>query len=207
MQKYLFWIDRLSAWTGKTVAWLILLSTLLITFDVTMRYISKPLCTGAGTPLCDPVRNIWFTYNYSYDMSYYFYAIVFMIGGAYTMSRAQHVRGDMFYRFWPVRVQASIDILLYVLTFVPVMIALISVGSQWAAESLRIGERSFTSAAAPVIYPLKFVIPVAGALMLLQGLAEITRAVQAWLTGKWPPRLHDVEETETRLAKQEGTSI
>jgi TRAP-type mannitol/chloroaromatic compound transport system permease small subunit len=195
VQGFLFRIDRLSAWTGKAISWLALISTTLICFDVLMRYLSKPLG--------DPIRAIWFTYNYSYDMSYYLYAVLFMIGGAYTLSRAQHVRGDMFYRFWPVRVQASIDLALYVTTFLPVMIALVSVGAQWAAESMRIGERSFTSAAAPPLWPLKWVIPIAGALMLLQGLAETTRAIQALRSGVWPQRLSDVEETETRLAKLE----
>jgi TRAP-type mannitol/chloroaromatic compound transport system permease small subunit len=195
VQRYLLRIDRLSAWSGKAVAWLALLSTLLISFDILMRYLSKPLG--------DPIRAIWFTYTFSYDMSYYLYAILFMIGGAYTLSRSQHVRGDMFYRFWPVRVQASIDLALYCLTFVPVMVALLSVGTQWAAESWRIGERSFTTNAAPPIYPLKTVIPIAGALMLTQGVAEISRCVIALRTGAWPQRLMDVEETETKLARQE----
>lgn len=202
MQRYLFRIDRLSAWSGKAISWLVLVSTLLIVFDVTMRYVSKPLCQGAGTPLCDVVRSVWFTYNYSYDMSYYFYAILFMIGGAYTLSRAQHVRGDMFYRYWPVRLQASIDLALYLFTFFPAVIALMSVGSQWAAQSWEIRERSFTSAAAPPIYPLKAVIPIAGALMFVQGVAEVVRAATALRTGVWPPRLHDVEETETALAQR-----
>ena len=194
MQRYLFWIDRVSQWSGKAISWLALVSTLLISYDVLMRYLS--------VPVGDKIHLIWFTYDYSYDMSYYFYAILFMIGGAYTLSRSQHVRGDIFYRYWPVRVQAAVDLTLYVLTFVPVMIALVSIGTQWAAESWRIGERSATSAAAPAIYPLKTVIPVAGALMLLQGIAEIIRCVQALQTGVWPPRLSDVEETEKALATE-----
>ena len=125
-----------------------------------------------------------------------------MRGGASALSRGQHVRGDVFYRLWPVRVQASIDLVLYIIAFFPGMIALISVGAQWAAASWAIGERSFTSAAAPPLYPLKTVIPIAAALMAIQGVAETVRAFIAVRTGVWPPRLSDVEETETVLAKQ-----
>ncbi len=194
MQRFLFGIDRLSAWSGKAISWLVVVSTFLISYDVVMRYLSKPLG--------EPIRAIWFTYNFSYDMSYYLYAIFFMVGGAYALSRAQHVRGDIFYRTWPVRVQGAVDLGLYIFAFYPGIIALLSVGAQWAAASWAIQERSFTSAAAPPIYPLKTVIPVAATLMAIQGIAEVLRSFQALRTGVWPPRLADVEETETILAKQ-----
>jgi TRAP-type mannitol/chloroaromatic compound transport system permease small subunit len=194
MQRLLLAIDRFSSWSGKTISWVVLLSTILISFDVAMRYLSKPLG--------DPIRAIWFTYNYSYDMSYYLYAILFMIGGAYALSRAQHVRGDIFYRKWSVKVQAGVDLFLYIFAFFPGIIAMVSVGAQWAAYSWSIHERAFTSAAAPPLYPLKTVIPIAALLMAIQGVAETIRCVQALRTGVWPPRLSDVEETETILAKQ-----
>jgi TRAP-type mannitol/chloroaromatic compound transport system permease small subunit len=202
MQRFLFSIDRFSSWSGKAISWVIVVSTFLISFDIAMRYVSKPLCQGEGTFLCEPIRAIWFTYNYSYDMSYYLYAILFMIGGAYALSRAQHVRGDIFYKDWPVKTQASVDLFLYVFAFFPGILAMVSVGTQWAAYSWSIHERAFTSAAAPPLYPLKTVIPVAAALMAIQGVAETIRAVTALRTGVWPPRLSDVEETETILARQ-----
>lgn len=181
-------------WSGKTVSWVALVMTVLIAFDVTARYLSKPFPW---------VRDYWFTYTFSYDMTYYLYAILFMVGGAYALSRGQHVRGDVFYRLWPVRTQASIDLALYVIAFFPGIIALISVGLQWGMESYRIGERSFTTAVAPVIWPLKLVIPLAGVLMAIQGVAETIRSYQALRTGVWPPRLSDVVEIdESILAKQ-----
>jgi TRAP-type mannitol/chloroaromatic compound transport system permease small subunit len=194
VERFLFTIDRISAWSGKITAWVILLMTILVAYDITLRYLSR----WGG----DTVRALWFTYNYSYDMSYYLYGLFFMLGGAYALSRGQHVRGDVFYRLWPVRVQASIDLVLYILAFFPAIIALVSVGAQWAAESWAIQERSFTSAAAPPIYPLKTVIPIAALLIGIQGVAETVRAYLALRTGVWPPRLSDVEETETMLAKQ-----
>jgi len=195
MERFLFRIDRLSAWSGKAVSWLIVVSTVLISYDVLMRYLSK-------APFADFIHEIWFTYNFSFDMSYYLYAILFMIGGAYTLSRAQHVRGDVFYRLWPVKVQGAVDLFLYLFAFFPGVLALVSVGAQWAAASWAIGERSSTSFAAPIIYPLKAVIPLAALLIGIQGVAETIRAFQALRTGAWPPRLSDVEETETILARQ-----
>jgi TRAP-type mannitol/chloroaromatic compound transport system permease small subunit len=194
VQRFLFTIDRISSWSGKAVSWVIVLSTVLITYDIVMRYLSKPFG--------DPIRAIWFTYTFSYDMSYYLYAILFMLGGAYALSRAQMVRGDMFYRSWPVKVQGAVDLFLYIFAFWPAIIALVSVGAQWAAASWAIGERSFTTGAAPPLYPLKTVIPLAALLMGIQGVAETVRSYIAFRTGVWPPRLSDVEETETILARQ-----
>ena len=194
MQRLLFAIDRFSAWSGKAISWVVLLSTVLISYDVLMRYLSKAFG--------DPIHAIWFTYNYSYDMSYYLYAILFMIGGAYALSRAQHVRGDIFYRTWSVRRQAAVDLFLFIFAFFPGILAMVSVGAQWAAASWAIHERSFTSGAAPPIYPLKTVIPIAALLMAIQGVAETIRSFIAARTGVWPPRLSDVEETETILAQQ-----
>jgi TRAP-type mannitol/chloroaromatic compound transport system permease small subunit len=194
VQRFLIRIDRLSAWTGKITSWLIVLLTVLVSYDVTMRYLSKPLG--------DPIRAIWFTYNYSYDMAYYLYGILFMVGGAYTLSRAQHVRGDIFYRNWPVRVQAGVDLALYFVAFFPGIIALLVLGAQFAGYSWSIGERSFTTEAAPPLAPLKTIIPVAAGLMAIQGVAETIRSFLALRTGVWAPRLADVEETETILARQ-----
>jgi len=156
VQRFLFSIDRISMWSGKATAWVVLLMTLLVAYDIVMRYLSQPLG--------DPIRAIWFTYNYSYDMSYYLYGIFFMLGGAYALSRGQHVRGDVFYRLWPVKVQASIDLLLYVIAFFPGMIALISVGALLAGPlSDLLGARgaslALAASAAAAIVLLYFLSP------------------------------------------------
>ncbi len=199
MQSWLFRIDRFSSWSGKAISWVVLLSTFLISYDVLMRYLSKPFATGWFGEF---IRNIWFTYNFSYDMAYYLYAVLFMIGGAYALSRAQHVRGDIFYRKWSVKTQAKVDLFLYIFAFFPGILAMVSIGTQWAALSWAINEHAPTSVAAPPLYPLKTVIPIAAGLMAIQGIAETTRSFIAARTGVWPPRLSDVEETETILAKQ-----
>lgn len=185
MQSYLLWIDRISAWVGKAFAWLILPLVLVITYDI--------LATEIFTA---PTRWV-------FDVSIILYGTLFMMGGAYTLSRNAHVRGDIFYRGWSVRAQAKVDLALYVLFFFPGIIALVSAGAQWAALSWAIRELSSQSPIQTPIYPFKTVIPVAAAFLLLQGIAESIRCVIAIRTGVWPPRLGDVEETETRLAKQE----
>ncbi len=122
------------------------------------------------------------------------------------LSRAQHVRGDIFYRKWSVKTQAKVDLFLYIFAFFPGILAMVSIGAQWAALSWAINEHAPTSAAAPPLYPLKTVIPIAALLLAIQGVAETIRCVEALRTGVWPPRLSDVEETETILAKQSEPS-
>jgi TRAP-type mannitol/chloroaromatic compound transport system permease small subunit len=185
VQNFLFWIDRISAWVGKTFAWLILSLMTITTFDVLATMFFR-----------SPV--LW-----AYDVTIQMYGTLFMMGGAYALSRNAHVRGDIFYRTWPVRVQATVDILLYVLFFFPGILALVSAGAQWAALSWSFRELSSQSVQQTPIYPFKTVIPVAAGFLLLQGIAEFIRCIQAIRTGVWPPRLEDVEETETVLAKQE----
>ena len=197
LERYLFWIDRLSAWVGKTFAWIIVVLALIMTYDITCRYLSKAPVIG------EFVRDyLWISRPWAYDLSYELYGTLFMMGGAYTLSRAAHVRGDIFYRMFPVRVQAGIDLFLFLFAFFPGVVALVLVGTQWAQLSFSFLEKSPTQPAGPPIWPLKFVIPLAASFLVIQGVAETIRCVQALRTGEWPRRLADVEETETVLARQ-----
>ena len=197
LERYLFRIDRLSAWVGKTFGWIIVILALMMTYDITMRYFSKAGFLGEFIR-----EHLWITRTVAYDLSYELYGTLFMMGGAYTLSRAAHVRGDIFYRMWPVRVQAAVDLVLFILGFFPGVIALVLVGVQWGQLSFSFLERSPTQPQGPPIWPLKFVIPLAAFFLALQGVAETIRCVQALRTGQWPRRLSDVEETETILARQ-----
>lgn len=185
MQRYLLWVDRISTWVGKSFAWLIVLLTVVVSYDVLARKLfSAPLAWG-------------------YDLSYIFYGTIFMMGGAYALARNAHVRGDIFYRDWPVRVQAAVDLGLFIVAFFPGIIALVYSGTTFAEMAWRFQERSTTTSGGPPVYHFKTIIPIAAAFLLLQGVAETIRAYQALRTGEWPPRLADVEETETRLAREE----
>ena len=190
MQGWLLVVDRISAFFGKAFAWLIVGLTLLISFEVFCRYV-----------LNSPNDWVW-------DTTYILYGILFMMAGAYTLSRNGHVRGDVLYGFFPVRVQAGLDLLLYFLFFFPGVVALVWAGTTFAETSWAIREHSSVTASGPPVYHFKTFIPVAGALLLLQGIAELVRCVIALRDGAWPARLHDVEEVDVdKLKKMVGVDV
>ncbi|HEY4253325.1 MAG TPA: TRAP transporter small permease subunit [Roseomonas sp.] len=178
MQGLLLGIDRISTAIGKIFAWSIALLTVQITYEVTVRYaFAMPTSWG-------------------YDASYILYGILFMMSGAYALARNGHVRGDFLYRKWPVRWQAMVDLILYGLFFFPGIIAMIFAGYHFFEESLRQNEHSPFSPDGLLVWPFKALIPIAGAMLLLQGLAEVARCLQCLRGGAWPERLSDVEELE-----------
>jgi TRAP-type mannitol/chloroaromatic compound transport system permease small subunit len=179
MTRFLFFIDSLSTWVGKAFAWLILVLTLGISYEVFVRYVLRAPTTWA------------------FDFSYINYGALFLMAGAYTLARNGHVRADVLYRFWPPRRQASMDLVLYILFFIPAVLAFIYSGWNYAAFSVRFREVSIFSPAGVPVFPLKALIPVTGVLLLLQGIAEICRCILCIQTGVWPRRMHDVEETES----------
>jgi TRAP-type mannitol/chloroaromatic compound transport system permease small subunit len=184
MKNILFMIDRLSAWSGKVFAWTVVVLTLIICYDVTLRYI-----------LNDPTQ-------WGFDLAYILFGTLFMMAGAYTLSRNGHVRADMMYRTLKPRTQAAFDLVLYVLFFVPGIAALVYAGVEFTQVSWAMKEVSSVTSSGTPIYPFKLVIPIAGGLLLLQGLAEIVRCVICLRTGQWPQRLHDVEEEDIEAFKQ-----
>lgn len=177
-------IDRISAWAGKLFAWTVVLLTLLVCFEVTQRYI-----------LNEP--NQW-----AFDVQYILYGLLFMMAGAYTLSRNGHVRADMMYRTLQPRTQAWFDLVLYVLFFLPGIAALVYAGVEFTSISWAMKEVSSVTSSGVPIYPYKLFIPISGALLLLQGIAEIIRCVQCIRTGEWPQRLHDVEEEDIDQLKE-----
>lgn len=184
MNSYLFMIDRLSAWSGKAFAWTVVLLTLIICYDVTLRYV-----------LNEPTQ-------WAFDLAYILYGTLFMMAGAYTLSRNGHVRADMMYRTLKPRTQAWFDLVLYLLFFVPGIAALVYAGIEFSRVSWAMKEVSSVTAAGTPIYPFKLVIPISGLLLLLQGIAEILRCLVCIRTGEWPQRLHDVEEEDIDQLKE-----
>jgi TRAP-type mannitol/chloroaromatic compound transport system permease small subunit len=179
MNPFLYFVDSLSAWIGKAFAWCIMVLTFATCYEVFMRYMLN-------------APTAW-----AFDMAVQMYGALFMMAGAYTLSRNGHVRGDVIHRLLPIKVQASIDLVLYIIFLMPGAVALIWYGYEFAADSWRYKEVSWSSPARVQIYFFKTLIPVAGFLVLLQGIAEAYRCVICIRTGAWPERLHDVEETET----------
>nr|WP_255647847.1 TRAP transporter small permease subunit [Ensifer sp. IC4062] len=171
-------VDAISVWIGKAAAWLIIGLMTLVCVEVFKRYILN-------------MPTAWI-----FDASNMFYGTLFMLAGAYALAQNAHVRGDFLYSSLKPRTQAALDLLLYILFFLPGVAALVYAGYDYAALSWRIGEHSTVTAEGPPIYHFKTVIPIAGALVMLQGLAEIVRCVLCLRTGTWPERLRDVEEID-----------
>ena len=171
-------IDEISTWFGKTFAWSILVLTFVIGYEVFARYVFRAPTT------------------WGYDASYMLYGLLFMTAGAHTLARNGLVRGAFVYRTFPPRRQAWLDLVLYFLFFFPGMIAFVYAGWNYFYLSWLFNEHSSFSPAGPPLWPFKFLIPFCGALMLVQGLAEMARCVIAIRTRAWPDKLADVEETE-----------
>jgi len=174
-------IDQFSTAIGKAFGWYILILTFGTAYEVFARYVMD-----------DPT-------TWNYDLSYNMYGASFIMAGAYTLSRNAHVRGDVLYRLLPERRQAAIDLVLYALFYYPGVLALTFAGWSYAAKSWRYHELSIYSPVDIPIFPLKTLIPVAGALLLVQGAAEVMRCIICLRDGHWPPRAHDVEEMETAI--------
>jgi TRAP-type mannitol/chloroaromatic compound transport system permease small subunit len=183
MQTLLLGVDRLSTWIGQAFAWLIVLLTLMICVEVFSRYV-----------LNDP-------HDWALNAQIMMYGTLFMMAGAYTLAKSGHVRGDVLYGFFQPRTQATIDLVLYIVFFLPGIVALTWAGWTYANESLAIREKTFSATPLP-LYPFKFIVPLAGAILLLQGLVEIVRCVLCLREGAWPSREHDVEEVDLDKLKE-----
>ena len=181
-------IDEVSYWSGKASAWLIMALTLVVSVEVFKRYI-----LNAPT-------------SWIFDLNNMLYGTLFMMCGAYTLAAGGHVRADFVYIYLKPRGQAGLDLALYFLFFLPGILGLIYAGYDFASISWRIGEHSTVTSEGPPVYQFKAMIPLAGALVMLQGLAEVARCVECLRTGAWPARLEDVEEidvVETQLGASE----
>ena len=184
MQKLLLFIDKVSTFVGHAFSWLIVGLTLLISWEVFSRY-------ALDAP-----------HAWAFDVMIMLYGTLFMMAGAYTLSKNGHVRGDVLYGFFQPRTQATIDLTLYFVFFIPGVFALTYAGYFYAAESWAINEHSNITADGPPVYPFKTVIPLAGAFLLLQGLVEIVRCIVCLRQGYWPSREEDVEEVDVEKLKE-----
>jgi TRAP-type mannitol/chloroaromatic compound transport system permease small subunit len=178
MNRFLLFADRVSTWTGKACSWLIIVLMLVVVNEVFKRYI-----------LNNPT-------TYIFDVSNMLYGTLFMMAGAYTLAQDGHVRGDFLYGNMRPRVQAALDLALFLLFFLPGIAALVYAGWTYAHDAYVINEHSSVTVDGPPIWPFKYVIPLAGALVMFQGVAEIIRCIVCLQTGEWPARLKDAEEID-----------
>lgn len=188
VERFLHTIDGISTWVGKAAAWLIVVLMTAVCLEVFKRYILN-------------APTAWI-----FDLNNMLYGSLFMLCGAYALAQNAHVRGDFLYSSMRPRTQATLDLVLYFVFFFPGIGALLYAGIEYAGDSWRIGEHSNVTADGPPVYPFKTVIPIAGALVLLQSIAEVTRCIVCLRTGAWPARLKDVSEidvVEEQLALSE----
>ena len=184
MQKLLLTIDKISTFIGQFFSWLIVALTVLITWEVFSRYaLDQP-------------------HSWAFDVMIIMYGTLFMMAGAYTLAKAGHVRGDVLYGFFQPRTQATIDLILFIVFFIPGVFALTYAGYFYAAESWAIREHSTITAEGPPLYPFKTMLPLAGAFLLVQGIVEIIRCAICIKQGQWPSRAQDVEEVDVDKLKQ-----
>lgn len=183
MQRLLLRVDQLSTLLGQLFAWCVMALTVLITWEVFSRYaFNKP-------------------HAWALDAQIMLYGTLFMMGGAYTLAKNNHVRGDVLYSFFEARTQATVDLVLYFVFFLPGIFALTWAGWNFAGESLAIREQTFSAEPLP-LYPFKFIVPLAGGMLLLQGFVEIVRCIACIRDGAWPSRGEDVEEVDVDKLKQ-----
>jgi len=184
MQRFLLTVDKISTFVGHAFSWLIVVLTLQVSWEVFSRY-------ALDAP-----------HAWAFDAMIMLYGTLFMMAGAYTLAKNGHVRGDVLYGFFRPRTQATIDLVLYVVFFIPGVFALTYAGYHYAAESWAILEHSNVTADGPPIYPFKTIIPIAGAVLLLQGIVEIMRCIICLRQGRWPSREEDVEEVDVDKLKE-----
>src|SRR5215510_10702323 len=184
MQKLLLFVDKISTWVGQAFSFLIVLLTMHVSWEVFSRYV------------LDAPR------SWAFDAMIMMYGTLFMMAGAYTLAKNSHVRGDVIYGFFTPRAQATLDLILYIVFFLPGVTAFVLAGYTYAAESWAINEHSNITAEGPPVYPFKTVIPIAGALILLQGIVEMIRCVICIRSGKWPSRTADVQEVDVDKLKE-----
>jgi TRAP-type mannitol/chloroaromatic compound transport system permease small subunit len=189
METYILFADKLSAWVGKAFAWVILAMTFGIGYEVFVRYFLR-----APT-------------SWAFDISYIMYGTLFMMGGAYTLSRDGHVRADFLYRLWKPRTQAAVELILYVLFFFPGILALIISGWKYASRSWRYYEVSTNSPAGIPVFEFKTIIVAAGVLLLIQGIAQVFRCIVCLRTGEWVRAPDDVEDLEKVLIAEHEREV
>lgn len=185
MLAYIEFADRVSAWFGKAFGWLIMFMAIGTGYEVLVRY-------GFNAPT-----------TWAFDMSYICYGTLFMMSGAYTLSRDGHVRGDFIYRLWKPKTQAKVELVLYLLFFFPGVLALILSGWKYASRSWGYLEVSVNSPVSIPIFQFKTIIVIAGVLLFIQGIAQVFRAIHCMKTGEWLLAAEDVEETEVQLLREQ----
>lgn len=183
MRPFIKFADNLSTSMGKAFSWCIVILMGGTVYEVIMAYVFN-------------APTLW-----NFDFSMQMYGAILMMSGAYALATESHVRGDVIYRLFKPKTQAKLDLGLYFIFFFPGVIALAFYGYDYAALAWKIKETSWSSPAQIQIYMVKALIPCAGILLTIQGIAELFRCIICIQTGNWPTRMVVAEETEKILMR------
>jgi len=148
-------IDAISEWSGKIVSMLIFPIIGLIVLDVVMRYFFNA-----------PIK-------YAHEVSLFMFAGLSLLAGAYCLRHRAHVRMDIIYGRFSHRQQAILDVITAGLFFL-FLIILLRESFLGALDSWHLKETT-VSAARAILWPAKALVPIAAALLLLQGLSKFIR--------------------------------
>lgn len=175
--KVVNFVDNISIWSGKVVAWMVLPMIGSLVYEVICRYFFNAPTIWAG------------------DLSTILYGAFFMLGSAYTLQRQQHIRTDFLYANWSTRTKGWVDSILYITCYFPGLGIFLWLSWTYALKSTMLQERIISSPWMPHIWPLKLCIPLSVLLLLIQGVSELIKSLYSARTGL---DLHEeVEGVET----------
>ena len=158
-------IDWFTDRTGSLVAWLTVPMVAAVTYEVISRYVfSAP--------------TIW-----SFDVTYMLYGTLFMLGAAFALHKGAHIRTDFFWEQFSIRKKGLIDTISYVVFFFPSLAMLFLISWNEAIYAFEINETSDQTAWRPLLWPFKFVVPIACLLLLIQGVSELLKSIYMVRTG------------------------
>jgi TRAP-type mannitol/chloroaromatic compound transport system permease small subunit len=168
-------IDGATQWTGYLIMLLVIPLIIANVVEVFMRYVMN-----------SPT-------SWALDVTTMSFGALFMLGAAYALLQGAHVRTDMLWEKFSDRKKGVIDSVAYVLFFLPSMAILFAISIDDFFYSLSINEKSTSGIWQPVIWPLRAIIPLAAALLFLQGISELLKSLWAARTGEMLVRHEKIE--------------
>tara|TARA_B100000809_G_scaffold133925_1_gene131616 strand:+ start:1852 stop:2457 length:606 start_codon:yes stop_codon:yes gene_type:complete len=168
MGKTITKIDRFSLWIGRIVCWLTIPLFGAMVIEVIARYAFI-------------APTMW-----AYDISRMFAGALFMLGSGYALSKGVHIRADFLYRNWPIRIQGSVDLFLYLFFYFPGLTIFLWMATDFAYLSWIRGERGMDTAWMPIMGPIKTCLPLGVFFLIIQGISETLKSYYAVTKGRWP---------------------
>ncbi len=167
-RKTVYFIDNFSEWQGRIACLMIVPIIGAMVYEVIMRkFFIAP--------------TLW-----AFDVSRMLYGMSFMLGAAYALMRGLHIRADFLYRGFSERNQGRIDLVLYVVLFMPSMLFFLWAAYEFSIKSFSQWERAGDSTWAPIVWPVKMSLMFGVLFLVIQGVSEILKSWYAATRGKWP---------------------